>query len=136
MEKPDDFEDIVKFVAQKLKDRQYAIRGTASLVLQGLDFNVGDVDVLMDKRTALYCNKAFVEIMTNKVEFSETEKYRSYYGKFKVNNVLIDVYGDWQIKKGNYPLWSSNYTILECYNTYINSKEKSICPLMMRFVFL
>lgn len=96
--KPDDFEDVVKFIATKLSGRQYAIRGTASLVLQDLDFNVQDVDVLANKQTALFCNDALKEILSGSVEFSESAKYKSYFGKFKVNDVLIEVYGDWQIK--------------------------------------
>ncbi|MBN1184107.1 MAG: hypothetical protein JXB49_17570 [Bacteroidales bacterium] len=99
--KPDDFEDVVKFIASKLQGKQYAIRGTASLVLQGFDFNVQDIDVLTDKETALFCNDALKEILSEKVKYSETDKYKSYYGKFSINNILIEVCGDWQIKDTN-----------------------------------
>lgn len=96
--KPDDFEDVVKYVASKLQGKQYAIRGTASLVLHGFDFNVQDIDVLTDKKTALFCNTALKEILVEKVKYSESDKYKSYFGKFNINNILIEVYGNWQIK--------------------------------------
>lgn len=106
--KPEDFEDIVNYIASKLRNKQYAIRGTASLVLHGFDFNVQDIDVLADKETALFCNSAFKEILTEKVKFSESEKFKSYFGKFNINKTLIEVYGDWQIKntKGK---WSESF---------------------------
>ena len=105
---PESFYDVVKFVASKLEGHQYAIRGTASLVLQGLDYNVQDIDVLTDKEAAIYCNEVLKEILTDRVEYSESEKFKSYFGKFKINDILIEVCGDWQIKtaKGD---WSEPF---------------------------
>ena len=106
--KPDDFIDVIVYLASKLEGKRYAIRGTASLALQGLDFNVQDIDVLTDKKTALFCNKALEKLSEKKVAYSEAEKFKSYFGTFKINEVLIEVYGDWQIKdtKGN---WSEPF---------------------------
>ncbi len=95
---PNNFEDVIKYIAQKLVGRQYSIRGTAGLALQGYDFNVDDIDVLADKKTALFCNQALKEIVSEKVRYSESDTYKSYFGKFKINDVLIEVCGDWQIK--------------------------------------
>ena len=122
---PDDFEDVVKFVATKLSGRQYAIRGTASLVLHGLDFNVQDIDVLTDKETSLFCNKALKEILEKKVEYSESEKHKSYFGKFKVNDVLIEICGNWQIKtqKGD---WSEVFDASEDETEVINIDNNKI----------
>ena len=122
--KPEIFVDVIKFLASKLEGHQYAIRGTASLVLHGLDFNVQDIDVIADHKTALYCNEVLEEILTEKVEYKESEKFKSYFGKFKINEILIEVYGDWQIKdsKGN---WSEefNASAREVHQILIDKKQ-------------
>ena len=63
----------------------YAIRGTASLVLQGLDFKVADIDVLCDEETAKYLN----------LPYSESKQFKGYLGKLSQN---VEIYGNWQIR--------------------------------------
>lgn len=77
--------ETIKQIAQKLAGYNYAIRGTASLVLQGLDFKVADIDVLCDEETAKYLN----------LKYSETSQFKSYYGKLAED---VEIYGCWQIK--------------------------------------
>uniref|UniRef100_A0A7C4XMP6 Nucleotidyl transferase AbiEii/AbiGii toxin family protein n=1 Tax=candidate division WWE3 bacterium TaxID=2053526 RepID=A0A7C4XMP6_UNCKA len=95
---PELFVPTVCLLAQKLNRGLYAIRGTASLVLQGLDFNVSDIDVICDKDTALLCNVLLNEFVVSPVIYSESSKFKSYFGKFKVNGLDVEIYGDWQIK--------------------------------------
>ena len=102
-------EETVCFVAGKLKGKQYAFRGTASLVLQGIDMNVDDIDIVCDKDTALSANKSFSEHVKDKVVFSEADKYKSYLGSFVINNVDVEIYGDWQIKNKD-GQWSEMYS--------------------------
>lgn len=75
-------------IAKLLSGHQYAIRGTASLVLQGYDMNVGDVDILCDKKTAEFL----------KLPYSESKQFKSYFGKKIINGVQVEFMGDWQIK--------------------------------------
>ena len=96
--KPTDFEETIIFLASKLKGYQYVIRGTASLVLQGIDMNVDDIDIISDKRGALACNKIFKDYLLEEVKYQESEKFKSYFGKFKINDVPVEVMGEWEIK--------------------------------------
>ncbi|MFA5776511.1 MAG: hypothetical protein WC988_03095 [Patescibacteria group bacterium] len=101
-------EAAIKIIDEKLKGEAYAIRGTASLVLQGLDMNVDDIDILCDEKTALNANLKLSEYLVEKVVFKESPKFKSYYGKFLINGVNVEIMGDWQIfnnKKG----WSKVY---------------------------
>jgi hypothetical protein len=97
---PDKFKEVVVLLAQKLEGHQYAIRGTASLVLQGLDFNVEDIDVVCDEETARF--------LIPDIKYSETDKFKSFFGKLEINGVGVEVMGNWQIKnsKGE---WSRVY---------------------------
>lgn len=103
-------ESVVKIIAQKLKGESYAIRGTAGLVLQGLDMNVDDIDILCTAKTALNANLKLSEYVVKKVAFKESPKFKSYFGKFLIDGVKVEIMGDWQIfneKKG----WSKIYDL-------------------------
>jgi hypothetical protein len=103
---PENLTSAVRFLAEKLQGQIYAIRGTASLVLQGMDFNVSDIDIVCDKTTALKCNDLFSEYLVKPVAYSESDKFKSFFGEFSVNGISIEIMGNWQIKdkQGN---WSS-----------------------------
>lgn len=75
----------IKDIATQLAGHNYAIRGTTSLILQGLDFKEDDIDILCDEETALFLN----------LPYSESKQFKSYFGKIGDN---IEAYGNWQIK--------------------------------------
>lgn len=70
----------------------------------GLD----DIDILCDAQTALNANSKLSEYLVEKVTFKESPKFKSYFGKFLVDGVKVEIMGNWQIfsdKKG----WSKIY---------------------------
>jgi hypothetical protein len=95
---PPEFVENVLSIAHLLSGKQYAIRGTASLVLQGLEMNAEDVDIICDKHCALVCNLIFEKFLVKKVVYSENAKFRSYFGEFSIQGVKVEVMGEWQIK--------------------------------------
>lgn len=102
-----DVEEASILIAKNFKNTQYAIRGTASMVLQGLDMGVTDIDIVADKKTALKFNEVFKKQELDEVKYSESDKFKSYYGKFVINGALVEVMGQWQIKKDQ--TWSEIY---------------------------
>ncbi len=121
------FEKTIIFLAKALKDYQYAIRGTASLVLQGFEMNVDDIDILCDKKTALACNEIFKDYLLEKVEFKISDKFKSYFGKFKINGVDVEVMGEWQIKiqnpKSKIQNWSEVFSATERKKVRLDGQE-------------
>jgi hypothetical protein len=113
--KPENFESTIIFLAKVLAGRSYAFRGTTSLVLQGYDMNVDDIDILCDKDTSLDANSLLKDYLVKEVVFSETNNFRSYFGSFFVNGVKVEVMGNWEIKdpKG---IWKGPY-VPESLNT-------------------
>jgi len=107
--KPKQFKKTILFLAKKLQGCQYAFRGTASLVLQGLEMNVDDIDILCNKKTALKCNRLLKDFLVEKVSYKKSPKFKSFFGKFEVNGISVEVMGDWQIKdtKG---VWGQPFT--------------------------
>src|SRR3989344_3459573 len=102
MTKPENFEKVILFLADRLGERNYAVRGTASLVLQGIEMNVDDVDVVSDKKTALASPTLIGEqCVVKKIKYSKSPKFRSYFGEFLIEGVKVEVMGEWEIKKLN-----------------------------------
>lgn len=91
-------DETITFVASQLKDNQYCLRGTCSLVLQNIDMNVDDIDILCDEKTALLANDLFKEYVIDPISYKESDKFKSYFGKFKINDIDVEFMGDWQIK--------------------------------------
>lgn len=131
-EKPKNFTEVVVFLAGILKGYQYAFRGTTSLVLQGLEMNVDDVDILSDKDSALACNSLLKDYLTEEIALKESNKFKSYFGKFNIQGVLVEVMGEWQIKdeKGNWGLPFSaserQKIILDGQEIYVTTLESEL----------
>ena len=124
--KPERFQETIDLIASRLQGADYAIRGTASLVLQGLDMNVDDIDVGGDKTMALACNDLFKEFIISPVNYSESPKYKSYFGKFKINDILVEVYGDWQIKNPKGVWERAVFERVEADGIYLTSIESEL----------
>lgn len=95
---PKNLNETIIQIAETLSGSQYAIRGTASLFLQGIDMNVDDIDIICDKSTALLCSDLFAANCKQQVAYRESDKFRSWFGKFETNGIPIEVMGEWEIK--------------------------------------
>ncbi len=95
---PYNLEQVLTVIAGRLGSKPYAIRGTASLYLQGIEMNVDDIDVLCDKEVALAFNDIFKEYLVDPVSYKESLKFKSYFGRFLIAGVGVEVMGEWQIK--------------------------------------
>lgn len=102
---PKNFHKTIIQIYKLLEDKQYAIRGTASLVLQDIDMNVDDIDIIADKDTSLLCNEVFNKFLVEKVKYKKSDKFKSYYGKFSINSTQVEIMGCMQIKN-NKGKWS------------------------------
>lgn len=103
----------LKGLSKELSGVKYAVRGTASLVLQGFDFKAVDIDIITDKNGALEIGERLKKYVVNPVKYNETEQYKSYIGSFKIEDKEVEVYGDWFIKdkKG---IWQGPFTASGC----------------------
>ena len=127
---PSKFNETLVLLAEKLEGKQYAIRGTASLVLQGLDFNVADIDVVCDEETAKF--------VSDEVKHIESHKFKSFFGKFIVNGIDVEVMGNWQIKnsKGE---WSRVFDGSERTSVEVGGREIFVTTLeseLSMFLFM
>ncbi len=107
--KPEHFEKTIKYLGKIFGNTQYAFRGTTSLVLQNIDMNIDDIDILTNKDIALKCNKLLNKYIKEKVKYQKSEKFKSYYGKFEINKIQVEIMGKWQIFNQRKQAWSKPF---------------------------
>ena len=89
----------------KYDDFDWAITGSTSLILQGMDIAPNDIDIITNKDGAYKINSLLKAYETSPVSFSDTNKIRSHFGVFEIDGVKVEVMGDIQIKRGT--LWKT-----------------------------
>ena len=85
---------------QKHKIR-WVLVGSLSLALQDVKIKPKDIDILTDKEGALKCNEIFEKHIKKVVEWSQTERYDSFFGKFQITGVVVEIMGDLKVKERN-----------------------------------
>lgn len=76
---------------------KWCIIGSLSLYLQGVKIKPKDIDLLTDKEGAYEINKVLKKFEIKPVEFSRSDIFSSYYGKFLINGIKFEVMGDLNI---------------------------------------
>jgi len=80
---------------------KWALTGSTSLALYGVDVEPKDIDILTDEKGAKLFDNLLSEYCVMKSVYSETDKIRSFFGKYKINDIDIEVMGDIQIKRAD-----------------------------------
>ena len=93
------FLEALKLISVKFEEHniKWMIVGSTSLALQDVDVEPRDIDILTNKDGALKSNEILKEFLIESVIWSESEIYKSYFGKFRFNDVLIDVMGEFSV---------------------------------------
>jgi len=124
----DDITRVAEILVKHLPKGKWAIRGTASLILQGINLIADDVDVICDSGTALLANEVFRKYVVNKISHQKTRKYDSYFGEFDVDGIKVEFMGDWMIRKNNNgkKKWSGKYSANPDQITYVSHNNINI----------
>lgn len=90
-------------ILEKTKDKDYPIilSGSTSLVLQGVDIEVHDIDIVTDKKGALALDNLLKDFSQIEMKYSSTDKYQSYFGSYNIDNTKVEVMGEFQYKLKN-----------------------------------
>jgi len=90
----------LKLIADKLLGKQisWALIGSMSLALQGVDVDVHDLDILSTKEGAMEIAALLKEYETEPLRYTETEHYKDYHSIFTVQGVKVELMGEMQHK--------------------------------------
>lgn len=88
--------NVIKKIALLLKDHEihWVLIGSLNLALQGVDVDAHDIDLLTDEKGAIAIGDILKDYEIEKVHLKETEYFKSYYGKFLVDGIQVEVMGD------------------------------------------
>lgn len=78
------------------KPIQWAVTGSLGMVLHGMQMEIHDIDLQTDKEGAFEIERRMVNSLVKIVHFRASERIRSYFGVFEINNIKIEAMGDMQ----------------------------------------
>lgn len=90
----------LKFVANRLKSQKinWALSGSLALAVRGIRIKPHDIDIISNKKGAYRIASLFKDYEFKKLEFSQNESFASYYGKAKINGIIVDIAGNFRKK--------------------------------------
>jgi S-adenosylmethionine-dependent methyltransferase len=79
---------------------EYTLTGSANLALHGVPLPARDLDLEMSTEGAVRFQKRYASFAKMPVAFRQDERYRSYFGRFQIDGVTVEVMGDLQRREG------------------------------------
>ena len=77
-------------------DLQWAITGSLGLALHGMNLEIHDIDIQTNKNGAYAFGKLFSEYTITPTYYRASDRIRSHFGVFGINDVQVEVMGDLQ----------------------------------------
>ena len=85
---------IITQAAAKEPGLVWALTGSTSFALQGMDVQAHDIDIQTDRDSAYKLGALLKEYCIEPVRFCGTEKIRSHFGRFQVGGAEVEIMGD------------------------------------------
>lgn len=85
--------DIILFILDRIKDEKltWVLTESANLLIQDIDVNANDIDILITKKDAYRFYNLFKEFGLKEIEYSATDKFRSFFSKLIINEISIEI---------------------------------------------
>jgi hypothetical protein len=89
---------VLAAIAQKLEEQNisYTAVGGVSVAAQGAPIPVKDIDLELSEKDAIRFGEIFAEAELEPVTFKESQNYRSHFGRFQIDSLIVEVMGDLQ----------------------------------------
>ena len=90
---------VLRKICERLSNAgiNWALTGSCSFVLQGIDVEPHDIDIQTNKTGAYEIEHHFSEVVTSKIVFSSAERIRSYLGALLIDGIKVEIIGNMQI---------------------------------------
>lgn len=90
---------VLRKICERLSNTgiNWALTGSCSFALQGIDVEPHDIDVQTNKTGAYKIENLFSEFLTSKIVFSSAERIRSYFGVLMIDEIKVEIMGDIEI---------------------------------------
>lgn len=93
----------LKEIAARLNEsgEMYTVVGGTCAALHGIPIPIKDIDIELSSQGAYRFQQIFKKYVVKAVEWSESDQYRSHFGRFRMDEVNIEVMGDLERRVGN-----------------------------------
>ena len=93
----------MKFLCEEFEkaDIRWVVAGSLSLALQEVNVKPRDIDIFTNRKGAFKINDLLKKHEKKKVEYSQTNRFASFFGVFRINDVKIEVMGDYKEREGD-----------------------------------
>jgi S-adenosylmethionine-dependent methyltransferase len=78
----------------------YTLTGSANLALHGVPLPAKDLDLEMSAQDAVRFQQRYAPFAVMPVALRQDERYRSYFGRFEIDGVTVEVMGDLKRREG------------------------------------
>lgn len=97
---PENILSALRIVYDKLHNKNilWILTGSTSLVIQGVDVKINDIDISTDKEGSQKIDELLSHLRIRKPNYSTTDKYRSYFGAYMIEGIKVETLGDFQYK--------------------------------------
>jgi hypothetical protein len=96
-----EFLDVLEMISNKLKGINWLIVGSTTLSLQGVNIQPKDIDIVTKDKDFFKVVKLLKEYIVQDPYYKSNEFFESYFARFKINNIEVDIMGDLKLKKSN-----------------------------------
>lgn len=104
---------VLRILSERLgsQNLSWVLVGSVSLALHEVNVTPGDIDILTDKSSAYRINQLLKDCEVKSVEYQRSDTVQSHLGEFVINDVKVEVMGDYQEKmKGKWQDFNSRLT--------------------------
>ena len=133
---PENFLTAIKFICEQLQDKVaiiWTVTGSLGFALQGVPVVPHDIDLQTDASSIYKVEQIFSKYSTRKVQYTISERIRSYFGELKINNIKIEIMGDIQKKIAN-NIWEESIDLSK-YIKMLNFSEFSVPVLDLEYEY-
>lgn len=92
----DDLQKTIRLIVDRIcsMDQPWAFTGSLGMAIQGLSLPVHDIDIQTNKAGAYEIQDMLSSCLVSPVRYRESDKIRSYFGLFQLDEIRIEVMGD------------------------------------------
>jgi len=130
--KKDEIINVLKIIQDKIKNKKinWVLLGSASLLLQGVDINPKDIDIFTNKPGAFDFYDSLKEFTLHNIRHSAGPggDLLSWFCKYKINEIEVEVNGDAEIKDGKGG-WFKSDSLQKRKNLNVNGIEIPILSI-------
>jgi hypothetical protein len=127
---------VLEFILDKLSktDIDWVLTGSTNLLIQGLFVQAKDIDIVSTKEDLFRIEKMFAKYIKKKVQYSESKKYRSWFGRLVIKGIQVDLMAELEYKPPESD-WVKSFTMENRIAITFNNTQINVNPVENELTF-